>query len=450
VQLGSSRAIKRQTGHSDTASDMIGVTIGSYEIAERIGAGGVGEVYRATDQLLKRSVAIKFLRSGLADRAEVVERFHAEARALAQLVHPNVALLYCLLREGEHLAMVMEYVEGRTLAQLLHASGRFTPEQALPLVHQALDGIGHAHQAGIVHRDIKPSNLMLATNGVLKVMDFGIARCLGTDRTTRHGHMIGTVHYMSPEQVRGYDTDVRSDVYSLGVLLYELLTGRLPFDDENEFELARAQVEDEPRPLRTLVPELPDALDRAVLRALEKAPEARFESTRELRFALAEAVPEAGAPGYTADTLPTRALSQPSTAVPRRTPVGVMLADDPASRAGTRVLAGGDSVFTLAPDFGAKRRWLATAAVFLLLIGALGGVLWVRHRAHVEATALRDVPVSVPSVTARFEEPTPTARPAPRPKRKLAAERKRELASTPDASASSAASGGHGWSVRRR
>jgi eukaryotic-like serine/threonine-protein kinase len=290
--------IKRQARISDTASDMIGVTLGSYEITEKIGSGGVGDVYKAVDHLLGRNVALKFLRPGLADCAEVVQRFHAEARTLAQLIHPNIAVLYCMMREEESLAMVMEYVEGRTFGQLLDG-GVLAPERALPLLRQALEGIGHAHAAGVIHRDIKPSNLMLAGNGCVKVMDFGVARCLGTVRQTRDGHMIGTAQYMSPEQVRGLESDARSDVYALGVLAYEMLTGFVPFDSESEYELCRAQVEKPPRPPRELCPALSPELEQVVLRALEKDPADRFPSVHALREALQAAAPlregEAGA-----------------------------------------------------------------------------------------------------------------------------------------------------------
>ena len=205
--------------------------------------------------------------------------------------------------------MVMEYVEGRTFGQLLD-SGPLPLARALPLLLQALEGIGHAHAAGVIHRDIKPSNLMLAGNGCVKVMDFGVARCLGTVRQTRDGHMIGTAQYMSPEQVRGLESDARSDVYALGVLAYEMLTGFVPFDSESEYELCRAQVEEPPRAPRTLAPDLSPELEAVILRALEKDPAARFPSVHALREAL-----QAVTPGRTARArraASTRTRSRPA------------------------------------------------------------------------------------------------------------------------------------------
>ncbi|MFL6214961.1 MAG: serine/threonine protein kinase [Blastocatellia bacterium] len=315
---------------------MIGKVIGNYKIVEKIGEGGMGAVYRGLDTMLEREVAIKMLKPELASQPEVLERFRTEAVTLAKLNHPNIATLYSFMRDGEDYFMVMEFVRGSTLDEVIRRHGAMMIERAVPLFCQALDGIDHAHRMGIIHRDIKPANVMLTDNGSIKVMDFGIARVLGSARMTRAGNVVGTIEYMSPEAVRGLEVDARSDVYSLGILLYEMLTGRVPFDSQSEFEMMKMQVEKAPQPPRTFTASIPVEIEQAIMRSLAKKPEARFQTAGEFRAMLL------GALGRATSELPlhTANYSAPVTRqmeIPQGGETRSLAAEGDSMRGGTRI-----------------------------------------------------------------------------------------------------------------
>lgn len=280
---------------------MIGEIVGNYRILEKLGEGGMGEVYKGVDLMLDREVAIKSMRRELAQRPDIVERFRAEAVALAKLNHPNIATLYSFFRQGDGLYMAMEFAQGETLEQIIdrHPQG-IPPARAVDWFCQALEAIEHAHLNGVIHRDIKPANMMVSRTGRLKVMDFGIARLLGTGRLTRTGYLVGTVEYMSPEQIRGMECDARSDIYSLGIVLYKMLAGRSPFGGRSEYELLRAQVEEMPSPLGKVVAGAPAFLEGILARALAKLPEDRFQTARQFQDALRTR----GSPGFPAPPVP--------------------------------------------------------------------------------------------------------------------------------------------------
>jgi serine/threonine-protein kinase len=265
---------------------MIGSVVGSYKITEKIGEGGMGAVFKGIDVMLEREVAIKVLRPELARQPQIVERFRTEAVTLAKLNHPYIATLYSFLRQADDFYMVMEYVRGETLDSVIKRSGALAAEASIGLFCQALEGIEHAHRLGIIHRDIKPANMMLTEQGTIKVMDFGIARVLGADRMTRAGHLIGTIEYMSPEHVKGDEVDARSDVYSLGILLYEMLTGRVPFTSTSEYELMKCQIEQAPTPPRVFASHVPLLVEQVIMRALAKKPESRHQTAGEFRALL--------------------------------------------------------------------------------------------------------------------------------------------------------------------
>ena len=269
---------------------MVGKTLGKYRIIEKIGRGGMGVVYRGVDETLDRQVAIKAISPDLVED-DLVRRFRAEAVTLAKVNHQNIATVYELFRDEDRLLMVMELVSGQTFEQLIEQTGPMSVERAASLTGQILDALGHAHRAGIVHRDLKPANLMLTDSGIVKVMDFGIARVSGTERMTSDGFMVGTPAYMAPEQVRGEDVDGRTDLYAVGVVFYRLLTGKLPFKAETAVAMIHSQLNDQPTPARQLRADLPEWLDATLMRALAKRPADRFQTADEFRAALHPVAP---------------------------------------------------------------------------------------------------------------------------------------------------------------
>ncbi|MDF3290970.1 protein kinase domain-containing protein [Streptomyces silvisoli] len=292
---------------------------GRYELVERLGQGGMGTVHRAVDHRLRRTVAIKLMSAELAHHPESRARFQREAHAVAALNHSAVATIHDVGEEpgseGPRPYLVMEFVPGGTLAEALRA-GPLPISRAITLAGEVLDALGHSHQHGIVHRDIKPSNIMLTGPTTVKVLDFGIAKALteAATRLTGSGAAPGTPAYLSPEQISGGEIDHRADLYAMGCLLYELLTGAPPFRADSPFAVMHQHVYAEPVPVSRLRAEVPPAVEAVIARALRKDPADRFADAESMRAALTEAVDQAAAP------VPVPTPEQ-ETAVPTRAPV---------------------------------------------------------------------------------------------------------------------------------
>jgi serine/threonine protein kinase len=364
-----------------------GVISNRYELDGRLGSGGMSSVYQATDRVLERTVAVKVLAEHLSDDEKFVARFRREALAVAKLIHPNIVQVFDTgVDSGRHY-IVMEYVEGRSGAQLLQSSRQLTPEEAVEIGAQGCAGLEFAHRQGIIHRDVKPGNLMViggpAGNGeaaegemTVKLTDFGIARAGEQTRLTQVGSVVGTAAYLAPEQARGEEATPASDVYALGVVIYQLLTGRLPYEGSSLAEMAIRRESERPLSPSSYNPDVPETLSTAVLLALQGDPTARYSSARALadglRTGLAGRDPsralDSEAPTTWSVTDSTRTLprtdEEPSTPVvpapaPRRPPARrpPRPVIQPPSRRG--------------PSTGSVVRWI----LILLLLGIVVAVI---------------------------------------------------------------------------
>ncbi len=261
-----------------------------YQLKERIGGGGMANVYLATDQILKRDVAIKVLRMEYVNDEEFIARFDREAQAATSLSHPNIVNIYDVGEEDHILYMVMEYVDGMTLKEYIQQNGPLPVEEAIPIMKQITSAITHAHENNIVHRDIKPQNILMDTYGNVKVTDFGIAVASSATALTETNSILGSVHYLSPEQARGGKATKKSDIYSLGIVFYELLTGELPFSGQTPVSIALKHLQADPPSVRHFDEKIPQSVENIVLRAMTKDPFHRYQTVSEMESSLNQAL----------------------------------------------------------------------------------------------------------------------------------------------------------------
>lgn len=372
-----------------------------FEIDSLIARGGMATVYKGTDLTLGRTVAIKVLSEELASDPSFVARFRLEAQAAASLAHPNIVAVYDTGSDGDIHYIVMEYLEGRTLHQILSEDGPLPPEQAAAIGAEVAHALAEAHEKGIVHRDVKPGNIMIGRTGMAKVMDFGIAKAATAGALTQVGSILGTVAYLSPEQARGDKVDGRSDIYSLGALLYQMVTGKLPLRGDTYVEMVQKLNSEDPSPPSSLNPAVPASLDAVVMKAMSKDPDDRYQTGTELAEDLIAV--SRGAPAEE-----TAAYAAVAAAAPDPTMVA------PAARTHryepTRVIAA-------APPPGPVRRPPASntgkTLVGIAVIVALLAIAFVMFNS-MRTTTTND-PTPTPSLTTQEPAPAPAPRPRPAP-----------------------------------
>lgn len=376
---------------------MIGHELGGrYQVIERIGGGGMALVYRAHDILLNRNVAIKVLRNQFVHDEEFIRRFRREAQSAASLSHPNVVSIYDVGQEDEIHYIVMEYVEGKNLNEIIKERAPLQVDEAVRIASQICDALDHAHQNQIIHRDIKPHNILIGRNGRVKVTDFGIARAVTSTTITQTGSVVGSVHYFSPEHAKGVTTGEKSDLYSLGIVLYQMLTGVLPFLGESPISVALKHLQEEFEEPRLLNPLIPQSVENVILRSMRKNPEERYQSAKQML-----------------QDLETCLLPE------RRSEAKSLFHDDDEDEDRTRIIpaikplqrglgsrSGGEDRMQqrqededeYLPPVSGKRSWgrpVLWVSLTLLLLLAMGGVVW-----YVNAKLVVDE-VSVPNLVSQ-------------------------------------------------
>ena len=368
--------------------------IGDYEIVRELGHGGMGQVYLVRNLISDRIEAMKVLLPDLAQQGELANRFMREIKVLASLEHPNIAQLRTAFTANNQLVMIMEYVEGDTLDQRLHA-GAFSVADAINYISQVLTALSYAHAKSIIHRDIKPGNMMLTPQGVVKLMDFGIARSTQDLGMTVTGTTLGSLDYMSPEQVKSEPTDARSDIYSVGVSLYEMITGHRMFSATSSYSVMEAHVKEIPRPPVEVNPAIPKVLSDIIMMAVAKDPAQRFQTADAFRNALSQVGVAAAA----------AAAPQPQAAAPAPVAQPVSTTPPPSPS----VTPQPAPVFTPAPQSarsgGRHIGWIVVAAI-VILVAVFGGTQVYRRTRTTPATPGGDSSVATTSST------TPSAQPA--------------------------------------
>ena len=352
---------------------------GRYEVLERIGAGGMAIVYKAKDVLLNRVVTIKVLREQFVTDEDFIRRFRREAQSVASLSHPNIVSVYDVGKEVDTEYIVMEYVEGRNLKEIIREYAPLSTDQSINLARQITEAIQNAHEHHIIHRDIKPHNILVTSDGHAKVTDFGIARAVSSATVTHTGDIIGSVHYLSPEQAKGLQSNEQSDIYSLGIVLYELITGKVPYDGETPITIALKHLQEKPVLPSKINPRIDKEFEAVIMRAIAKSPEQRYLSAKDLLTDLNHI--QAGRP--ISRPIP---LAYDSEATQTHKGMGKILS--PIQAKDSSIEGGSSSAKT---ENKKRWKWMVGGLVLLFLLLLLAGGMALKNFMTVDSTKVPDV-----------------------------------------------------------